>query len=405
MRFTAPAQRRLSARSCRAATLGGMQARMPIDRTPRTPTLGRGWALPAFVLGVALAGSYLPAHGIEGPVDILAATVAALGVAAISVAAPRWARAAVLGRAGRVSVPGSGPLGRATSEASPGRRIGALAVGAAVSAALVALSEALLLRGGLPPAGHAVLLVALYASGAVLLSNLVPLPSWPGWTLLLALLDRRRASDEPTVDRAVPIARGVIAAGAAAVAALAVGAGEWILLLAAALLVWQGWTRTTVALVDDLIGRYLTGRPLGSVVRGLSAVVGPDEPAVAAAARGAGAGMVVAVREGSALLGAIGPRQAAMTPSVRQARCADVMVPVGELELLRPEAPALSALAQLDRFGFALVLEGGPLRYVETNDLLTRVLLAATVAQAVRSGRKAGGDRPSRGGPHREEVS
>ena len=45
-----------------------------------------------------------------------------------------------------------------------------------------------------------------------------------------------------------------------------------------------------------------------------------------------------------------------------------------------------SALAQLDRYGFALVTGAGRLRYVEVDDLLQRILLKAVVAQAVRGG-------------------
>lgn len=66
------------------------------------------------------------------------------------------------------------------------------------------------------------------------------------------------------------------------------------------------------------------------------------------------------------------------------------MIPVEQMELLRSEAPAASALAQLDRYGFALVTGAGRLRYVEVDDLLQRILLKAVVAQAVR-----GGTRPS----------
>ncbi len=68
------------------------------------------------------------------------------------------------------------------------------------------------------------------------------------------------------------------------------------------------------------------------------------------------------------------------------------MVSLRQLELLRSEAPALSAFAQLDRFGFALVLDGRRLLYVEANDLLQRILLTAAVAHTVRISNGAGGD-------------
>lgn len=366
-----------------------MQTRTPVRGVPQTLVLGRGWVLPALLLGFILAGSYLPAHGVTQLLDVLAATIAALGLVAVSLAAPRWVRAVVLARGGRLALIGSLPLWQAEPEASVRRRIAAVAVGALVSAAGFGVAAVLLPTGDSLTAGHAVLLVALYANLALLLSNIVPVPPWPGWTLLLALLDGRRAVSERRVDRAVLFARGMIAAEAAAVAVLAIGSGDWMLLLVAALLIWQGWMQTAATAADDLIGRYLATRRLGDVARDFSTIAGPDDLAVAAVARRKTDREVMAVQGGDTVLGAIGPRQAAaISPSARGARCADAMVALGDLELLRSEAPAVSALAQLDRFGFALVVGAGQLRYVEVNDLLQRILLTAAVAQAVSVGNR-----------------
>jgi len=375
-----------------ASDAGPVQTRTPINRVPATLTLGRGWALPAVVLGIILAGSFLPAHGVTELVDVLAATVAALGLSAASLAVPRWARSAVLARGGNLALFGSAPVRQAGPEASARRRIAAVAVGAAISAAGGAVAVSLLASVESLTAGHAVLLVTLYANAALLLSNVVPMPSWPGWALLVALLDVRGAT-EPAVDRAVPIARGVIVAEAATVAALAMASGDWILVVLSGLLVVHGWTQTTVAKADDVIGRYLTTRQMGHVAREVSVIAAPDEPVLAAIARRAGVGMVIAVQDGDAVLGAIGPRQAAaVPPTAHGARCADVMVAMGQLDLLRPAAPALAALPQLERFGFALVAEGGRLRYVELNDLLRRIMLTAAIAHAVRTDNGSGGE-------------
>jgi hypothetical protein len=367
-----------------------MQTRMPSDTTPTALTLGRGWVLPALLLGFILAGSYLPAHGVTGLFDVLAATISALGLIGASLAAPRWARAAVRARGGRVALIGSEPAWFAQPQASIGRRIAAVAAGATVSTTGVAAVAALLVTAQPSAAGHAVLLVGLYANVGVLLSNVVPLPPWPGWALLLALLERRAAT-EPAIDRAVPIARGVIIAEAAGIAALALAGGDWMLWFVSGLLVWHGWVQTTVAKADDLISRYLTSRRVGSAARDVSVVAGPDEPAMAAIARRDTERAVIAVQDGDALLGAIGPRlAAALPPTAIWTRCGEVMIPIDRLELLRAEAPALSALAQLERFGFALVLDAGRLRYVETDDLLHRILMSAAVAEAVRTNDRSG---------------
>lgn len=350
-------------------------------------TLGRGWLLPASLVALILAGSYLPAHGVVGLLNIAAATVAALGLIAASLAAPRWIRGVVMARNGSLRLLGSEPPWLLEPKASARRRIVAVALGAAVSAAGTATFATLLVASDPVTAGHAVIVIALYANVALLLSNVIPLPPWPGWTLLLALLDGRGVAAEDRVDRAVPLARGVIAAEAAAVVMVAVSSSDWMLLVPAALLVWQGWMQTAMARADDVIHRYLTARRLGDVARELSSTAGPDESALIAAGRRPSERTLIAVMDGDGLLGAIGPRQvAAVPPTAPWTACRDMMIPMERMELLRSEAPAESALAQLDRYGFALVTGSGRLRYVELNDLLQRILQTAAVAQAVRGG-------------------
>ena len=363
-----------------------MQNQAPIVRNPRTMNLGRGWLLPAGVLALILAVSYLPAHGVVGLLDIAAGTIAALGLAGASVAAPRWVRDMVAGGSGSVALLRSGPS--ASEIATPpaaGRRIAGVALGAAVSAAGTVATAVLLGTVGSSTAGHAVLVVALYANLASLLSNAMPIPPWPGWTLLIALLDRRGSAAADRMDGAIPIARGVILAEAAALAAVAVAVSDWMLMVLPALLIWQGWIQTAIAQSDDLIDRYLTTRRLGAVARPLTTTAGPDEPAVLAGARRPSARAVIAVMDGDAFLGAVGPRQvAAVSPAAPRTSCRDAMIPADELELLRADAPATAALPQLHRHGFAIVTGSSPLRYVEVNDLLQRILMTAAVARAVR---------------------
>ena len=355
-------------------------------RPPRTLTMGRGWLLPAGLVALILAGSYLPAHGVVGLLDIAAATIAALGLVAASLAAPRLIRGVVTARGGNLPLIGSEPAWDTEPIASARRRIVAIFLGAAASGAAIAGFAVLLAAGDPLSAGHAVMVIAVYANVALLLSNVTPVPPWPGFQLLLALLEARGFAAEDRADRAVPIARGVIAAEAAAVAAVAVSSSDWMLLVPATLLVWQGWMQTAIARADDLIHRYLTVRRLGDVARELSTRASPDEPALLAATRRPSDRALIAVMDGDGFLGAIGPRQAAaVPPTAPGTACGEVMIPVERIELLRPEAPAASALAQLNRFGFALVTSTAQLSYVEVDDLLQRIQMNAAVAQAVRS--------------------
>jgi YHS domain-containing protein len=380
--------------------MSAMQNQVPIVRSPRTVKLGHGWLLPTGVIAFILAVSYLPAHGVVGLRDIASGTIAALGLIGASVAAPRWVRDMVTGGSGSVALLGSGP---SAPEIAPhpaaGRRIAGIALGAAVSAAGTVATAILLGTVDSSTAGHAALVVALYANLALLLSNATPSPPWAGWTLLLALLDRGTPAAAGRIDRAVPIARGVIVAEGAALAAVAVASSNWMLLVLPVLLIWQAWIQTAIAQSDDLIGRYLTTRRLSAVARPLTTTAGFDEPVLLASERRPSARAVIAVMDGGAFQGAIGPRQvAAMPPTAPWTASRDLMIPADRLELLQADAPATAALPQLHRYGFAIVTGSGPLRYVEVDDLLQRILMAASVARAVR-------DRPLSPAPSKEAPS
>lgn len=371
-----------------------MQKQVPIVRNPHGTNLGRGWFLPTGLLALILAVSYLPAHGVVGLRDIAAGTIAALGLVGASVATARWVRDTVTRGAGSVALIGPG---LSAPEFAPppaaGRRIAGVALGAAVSAAATVATAILLGIVDSSTAGHAVLVVALYANVALLLSNVTPMPPWAGWTLLLAILGRSNAAAADQIDRAVPIARGVILAEAAAVAAVAIASSDWMLLVLPGLLIWQAWTRTAIAQSAGLIDRYLTTRRLGAVARPLTATAGIDEPALLAGDRRPSARAVIAVMDGEAFVGAVGPRQmAAVATTAPRTSCRDAMIPADQLELLRVDAPATAALPQLHRHGFAIVTGPSPLRYVEVDDLLQRMLMTACVARAVR-------DRPVSGSP------
>lgn len=365
--------------------VAAMQIQAPVAHRPPTLVLGRGWLFPAAVMALFLAGAYLPAHGVGGPLDIATATIAALGLIGASVAAPRLVGGMVAGSPGRVALLGSEPFPEVEEAPPAGRRIPAVALSAAVSVAGTSASAVLLTTFDPLTAGHAVLIVALYSNVALLLSHVTPIPPWAGWTLLLALLDRRAARAQNRIDRAVPIARGLIAAEAAAAVAIAVVTSDWMLLVLPTLLIWQGWRQTAVAQADDVISRYLSARRLGAVARRLSTTAVPDEPALLAAARRPSSSGPIAVMDGDAIQGVVGPRQvAAVPPTAPRTPCREVMIPADDLQLLRADAPATAALPQLHRYGFAVVAGSGPLGYVEVDDLLQRILIAAAVREAVR---------------------
>ena len=370
--------------------VAAMKIRAPVARRPQSLVLERGWLFPTAVMALLLAGAFLPFHRVGDPLEVATATIAALGLIGASVAAPRWVRGMVAGSVGRIALLGSEPFPEVEEAPPAGRRIVAVALSAAVSMAGTAASAVLLTTFDPSTAGHAVLIVALYANVALLLTHVTPIPPWAGWTLLLAFLDRRPARAENRIDRAVPIAQLLIAAEAAAIVAIGVAASDWMLLVLPTFLIWQGWRQTAIAQADDVISRCLAARRLGAVARRLTTTAVPDEPALLAAARRPSSGALIAVMAGGALYGVVGPQQvAAVVPTAPRTPCREVMIPVGDLQLLRADAPAASALPQLHRYGFAVVVDSGHLGYVKVDDLLQRILMTAAVSQAVRDRSRA----------------
>lgn len=355
-----------------------MRTTAPTSRPRRTLALGRGWVVPGALVGLFLVGAYLPAHGISGLSDLAAAALTTLGMLAGSIAASRLVRGLLVARPSSLVLIGSGPEQDSGTAASAVRRIAAVVAGATVSAGLTAASAALLASIDPTSPGHAVTAIALFANVGLLLSNLVPAPPWPGWMLLLALLDDR-------LGRAVPIARGIFVAEATLLASLAVIASDGMLLVLAGWLVWHGWIQTAIARADDAIGRYLAARRLIQLAREVSVTAAPEELAMAAARRRDSDHALIAVLVGGGVVGIVGPRQLPGPSIGERMTCGAAMVPLERLTLLNPDAAATAAVVQLERHGFALLRGGGgALRGVEVGDVLERLLMTAAVAHTVR---------------------
>jgi hypothetical protein len=158
-------------------------------------------------VGLATAGlitvGYLTAHGVRGLIDLIAAAIAGLGLLAISVATPRIARDYVRRR--MRSAP-EASLGLPLAESPIRWLVPQIAGVFATSTMLIgSLSLANLVDGD--RAAHAVALVVVAGNAVTLLGHLVPLPGFPGWSLLLVCLQllgtraSRRTSLAATVGR------------------------------------------------------------------------------------------------------------------------------------------------------------------------------------------------------------
>ena len=353
------------------------------DSPPGAVALGRGWLWPATVVTALLALSYLPGHGVRDGLDLLASTVAALGLLALSVAVPRVVRGLILRDRGPLVLFGATRASLDRPDRPAGRRL--LAIAASVAASALAVWASALLAASLPVerSAHAVSLIVLSVNAWLLLSNLVTAPPLGGWSLLLALLDTLGVPPHRRLARARRVGRIGVLAVAILLAAWAVAIGHLMLLLSAIVLAWYGWIATAVAEAGDAVSRFLDGRRVGDLLRPVATQFYIDDPLSEVSAEVARNGVVLVFGR-AGLAGAIGVRQLAGLPrGVEGLRCEQAMVPIRDLSIVPATAPAADLLPQLGRHGFVVAWAGGGFGYVEEHDLIQRMVIAADVRRRV----------------------
>lgn len=351
--------------------------------------LGQGWALPAASIAVFVALFYVPAHHAGG--DGLVATIGGLYVVGLSVVAPRVARGAVLRHAGsREQIVLFGRVGDALTSVAvrPRWRSAAIATGAATSS-LAALAGAVL--SGFPDQGtyaHALASLTFWANVVFAAEALVPVPGFTGWALVLAIVDAAGTSKELRVRRAARLAHGIALPLFLALGMGAALLGDPILMLSGFSLAVLSWTRTDLAVGQDLIARFLARRVAGDVARPVMSHAEADQPVDEIVRDEDDARTVTVVETSGALVGAIGPRQFAARALRRPGQCcSELMVPIARVPLFPAATPAASLLPPLGRHGFVLVRVPDGLAYIEAADLLERIVGRDT-------GREPGGVSP-----------
>jgi hypothetical protein len=327
--------------------------------------ISRGLGLLAASVALYLAVVYLPAHHGEPPgVASLAAAVATVGLSGVGVGAAWLVHLAVLSAAAR---------GVPLSRSAVGRR--ALANGAGVASGLLLAVAAARLAGGADATSyvHAVWWLAAAAGLGAAASFLLPLPPLPGWHLLLAAVAARGVVRRRQVPLAARVARWIgTPLGLLAIAA-GFALGHPLFGLVALGGIWLLWRRTAAAAAEDALTRFLGARTVGQLASPALRRAAPD--AWPAATLGGREGPVILVVDGTTLLGAVGPQQLLAVPGFWRWRCAELMVTVADLTLLRERDPAEAALAALGRHGLVLVVRpGGDIAYVEQRELRDRFL-------------------------------
>lgn len=353
------------------------------DRSATWPAALAGrWGWPALIVTVFVGGVLLPEHGVRGLVDLGTSTITTLGLLALSVASSLAARAAVIGEPWLPVMSGSQRLQLDSAELRVSRRLLALGIGVGVTFGwLLAMGE---LVAGLPAAssGHAVSLIVGAANVWLLLGYLIPIPGFEGWSLLLVLVDAVRTPTEVRMARARGLARpAIILLGAVAGTGLA-AIGHPFLSLWAVALVWWGWSATAAAEADDVLRRYVVLRRAANLAAPVTRRCDAEAPVVDAIGPSLGDAVALVYRAG-ALVGAIGPRQFQRASEDDAPTCAQVMVPIADLEILAAESPAATALGELGRHGFALVRNRGEIDYVEARELLARIGVVGDIQRRV----------------------
>jgi hypothetical protein len=328
--------------------------------------IARGLGLLTAPVALYLAVSYLPAHHDEPPgLAPLLAAVAAVGLAGLGAGAAWLAHVTVLSASIR---------GVPLSSSAVGRRV--LATAAGVASGLLLAVAAAGLAGAAEPTSymHAVWWLTATAGVGVVVTFVLPVPPLPGWRLLLAAVAAAGIMRRRQVPVAGRIARWIGTPSGLLATAASFPLGHPLLGLAALGGIWLLWRRTADAAADDALTRFLAARTVGQLASPAVWRAAPEAwPAAALAGRRDGP--VILVVDGTTLLGAVGPHQLLAVPEFWRRRCAELMVPLADLTLLRERDPAEAALAPLGRHGIVLVRRpGGDIAYVEERELRDRFL-------------------------------
>jgi len=346
--------------------------------------LGRGWLWPAVLVTALLTLSYLPGHDARDGLDVLASTVAALGLLALSVALPRAARSRVLGDHGPLVLFGATGPGLDRPDRPVRRRL--LAIGASVGVSAVALWVSALMTASLPVerSAHAVSLILVSVNIWLLLSNLVTAPPFGGWSFLLAMIDAVGTAPHRRLVHARRLGRVGVLAVSVLLGAWAAVIGHPMLLFGALVLAWYGWIAPAMAVADDAISRFLGRRRVGDLLRPVATQFDTRDLVAEVASTLPPNGVALVFRD-AGLAGAIGPRQVAhLSPEMNLLRCGQAMVPIDELSMVSATAPAVDLLPHLGRHGFVVVWAGAGFGYVEEHDLRERIVIAADMRRRVQ---------------------
>lgn len=373
----------------------------PQGEHPAGPvTLGYGWLWPAVFVAAFVALIYVPGHSPEARgIDDLVATVGALYVVGLSVVGVRLLRGIVL-RAGGGHEPivllGSGPDPLGSVSIRPRWRLAAATAGAMASFA-AALAAAQLAAVSDPSTyAHAIASLALSVNAVIALGAVIPAPGFPGWGLLLGIVDSTGASPGQRVRRAAGIARAVGAPILFAAGMAAAVLGDPMLMILGFVLGFVTWSGSQAAASQDATVRFLAAHTAGQVARPMVVDAPPDEPIGELMARLRTDSAVVTVEAGGGVLGAIGPRQLAIRGAqTRDQRCSEAMVPLGSMRLLGPASTAVELLPEISRHGFALVTGADGLGYVEASDLGRQIRIWVALGDR-GAGRRSGRHRDDR---------
>ncbi|MBI3747308.1 MAG: hypothetical protein HY262_00440 [Chloroflexi bacterium] len=174
-------------------------------------TVGSGWLWPAAVVAIYVALFYVPGHSpASGGSEDLVATIGALYVVALSVVGVRLLRGVILRAGGgheAIVLLGRGPDPLTSGTIQPRWRLTAVAAGLLAPGAAAVAAWQLAAAADPTTYAHAIASLALSVNVVIAAGTLIPAPGFPGWALLLGIVDSAGVPPGLRVRRAARIAR------------------------------------------------------------------------------------------------------------------------------------------------------------------------------------------------------
>lgn len=351
-------------------------------------TIGPGWLMPTAIVGFLVGAVYLPAHHMSPRSEAGVAFLAALYVVGLITIVWRTARGVVVRLGGNtepIAVLGRG--GNALTDPAIPPRWRLAAITASSGLALLIALAALGVAGSVaePSFPHAIARLAGWTGMGLALAPMVPTPAFPGWPVLVAIVDLRGGIPQDRIWRAARLARRAAFLIAMVLMMTSVGLADPKFLLAGVAIGLLTWARSAAVVEADDLMSFVVSRSAADVAKAITVRAEPDDRVADVLARLSVRDAVATVEVGGGIVGVVGRRQAWDKGLAGLERtCREAMTPLSDVYLVPASAQAAALLPHLARHGFALVRSDGGLSVVGSDDLGQQIRIWRMLAECRR---------------------